>query len=106
MKLLLMALTAVLLASCGIGLPDYYEAPQEGYNYYSGAKEYGNHYCKVRVHSSETGKKVTLIGMIHIGDQSFYRQVDVELDKADLVLEEGIHGLPFICINKYLRIFL
>ena len=102
MKLLLMALTAVLLASCSSDLPDYYEAPQEGYNYYSGAKEYGNHYCKVQEFTHrETGKKVTLIGMIHIGDQSFYRQVDVELDKADLVLEEGIHGLPSFGINKY-----
>lgn len=96
----------LLLASCSTELPDYHEAPQDQYNYYSGGKLYGNHYCKVQKFTQEeTGKSITLIGMIHIADQSFYDQVDTELDKVDIVLEEGIHGLPSFGINKYFGLY-
>ena len=96
----------LLLASCSTELPDYHEAPQDQYNYYSGGKLYGNHYCKVQKFTQEeTGKTITLIGMIHIADQSFYDQVDDELDEVDVVLEEGIHGLPSFGINKYFGLY-
>ena len=92
----------LLLVSCQTELPDYRDAPETAYNYYSGAKKYGNHFCKVQEFThKENGKNVSLIGMIHIADPAFYKQVDEELDKADLILEEGIHGLPSFGISKY-----
>lgn len=93
--------SAVFLASCE-SLPDYHPAPVKEYNYYSGGREYGNHYCKVQSFThTKSGKKVTLIGMIHTADQKFYQEVDSILDEHDIILEEGIHGLQSFGIHKY-----
>jgi hypothetical protein len=102
-KLLFTLLGLAFVCSC-TSIPEeaLTEPPKDRYSYYSGAREYGNFYCKLQEFTQvETGKTVTLTGMIHIADQSFYTQIDKELDKADLILEEGVHGLPSFGINKY-----
>ena len=38
----------------------------------------------------KSGRTVVLIPMIHIGDAAFYRDVQAECDKADVVLMEGV----------------
>jgi hypothetical protein len=72
------------------------------YSYYSGSGELANYYCKVQhFNHPESGKTVTLIGMIHTADDSFYREVDQQLDQADIILTEGIYGLPSFGPFKY-----
>lgn len=103
MKLLIQALLLfpVIFCSCTSG-PDFKDAPEDSYDYYSGGEKYGNHFCKVQTLThTASGKKVTLIGMIHTADQDFYKNVDLILDKQDIILEEGIHGLPSFGIHKY-----
>ena len=94
-------ISALFLFSCTTE-PEFHEAPETGYDYYSGGSEYGDHYCKVQTFThTKTGKKVTLIGMIHTADQEFYRNVDQILDQQDIILEEGIHGLQSFGVHKY-----
>ena len=94
-------LCIILLTACS-SKPDYTDPPEYSYNYYSGGNKYGNHYCKVQSFTHiESGKTVTLIGMIHTADQSFFQRVDEILDEHDIVLEEGIHGLQSFGIHKY-----
>ena len=52
-------------------------------------------YCKSKefIRKSD-GRRVNLIGMVHIADPQFYRKVQEEIDKADVVLEEAVDGLP------------
>ena len=94
-------ISAIFLFSCS-SQPDYHPAPKKAYDYYSGGAKYGNHYCKVQTFThTQSGKKVTLIGMIHTADQKFYREVDSILDEQDIILEEGIHGLQSFGVHKY-----
>ena len=94
-------ISALFLFSCS-SQPDFHPTPERAYDYYSGGHEYGNHYCKVQTFThTESGKKVTLIGMIHTADQKFYREVDSILDEHDIILEEGIHGLQSFGVHKY-----
>ena len=92
----------ILLLSACSSSPDFNTPPETAYDYYSGGTKQGNHFCKVQsfVHE-KTGKSVTLIGMIHTGDESYYHKVDDILDSHDLILEEGIHGLPSFGVHKY-----
>ena len=93
--------SSILLSAC-TSQPDYKSPPETSYDYYSGAQKYGNHYCKVQTFTHiKTGKKLTLIGMIHTADDSYYKQVDKILDQYDIILEEGIHGLPSFGVHKY-----
>ncbi|NQZ59783.1 MAG: hypothetical protein HRT88_20210 [Lentisphaeraceae bacterium] len=95
----------ILFCSCQ-SLPEYHEKPAGKYEYYSGGTELGNHYCKIQyLRHQESNKTVSLIGMIHTADASFYKQIDEELDKADVVLNEGIHGLPSFGIHKYFSMY-
>lgn len=105
-QVLVLILCLSLLSSCS-SLPESHPQPVEQYAYYSGGKKLGNHYCKIQpFHHKETQKKVALIGMIHTADASFYKQIDQELDQADIVLTEGIHGLPSMGIHKYFSMYL
>src|SRR3989338_4046032 len=45
------------------------------------------------------GPKVTLVGMIHIGEPSYYQQVQERINQANFVLWEGIgnpHGDSYL----------
>ena len=46
----------------------------------------------VSFHHPSSNKQVIVVGMIHLGQQSFYDQVDQVCESADLVLSEGIRG--------------
>jgi hypothetical protein len=83
------------------------EIKKKGYAYYTGAEdEYGDFLCKVQSFThKESGKQVTLIGMIHTADMSFYKSVDQILDQHDLVLEEGLRGLPSFGVGKYFGLY-
>lgn len=62
------------------------------YHVYTGDKDKpGNGYTKLQEFvDPKSGRQVCLIGMVHVGDASFYRQVQQEMDKADIVLTEGV----------------
>lgn len=93
--------SALLLSAC-TSRPDFKQPPEFSYDYYSGAAKFGNHYCKVQSFTHiDSGKKITLIGMIHTADDSYYKKIDNILDEYDVILEEGIHGLPSFGVHKY-----
>ena len=61
----------------------------------------GNSYARIKENSFQlasksflptkgTGPKITLLGVIHIGEERYYREIQAILNKADLVLFEGI----------------
>lgn len=47
-----------------------------------------------RFRHPETGREVTLAGMIHLGDAAFYAKIDKLGDAHDVVLLEGVNGSP------------
>jgi hypothetical protein len=106
MRLTVLLSILLCLLSCSSKPEEVKEPPSHKYNYYSGSSEFGNHYCKVQkfIHG-ESGKTVTLIGMIHTADASFYTSVDNEIDKSDIVLTEGIYGLPSFGAHKYFSLY-
>jgi hypothetical protein len=60
-------------------------------------------YCRVqRFTHSESNKSVTLIGMIHMADSSFYDKVLNLSQKHDTSLTEGVHGNPTLSAHHYL----
>ncbi len=47
-----------------------------------------------RFRHPETGREVTLAGMIHLADPAFYAKIDSLGDRHDVVLLEGVKGSP------------
>lgn len=69
-----------------------------------GCAREGNPYARIKAGSFEVasktfvpvngvGPKITLLGAVHIGEKSYYEQLQRRLDRADIVLFEHI-GLP------------
>lgn len=69
--------------------------------FYGGCAREGNPYTRIKDNSFQVasksflpikghGPKITLLGMIHIAEEHFYREIRAILDRADLVLFEGI----------------
>ena len=60
-------------------------------------------YCRVQKFTHcESKKSVSLIGMIHMADSSFYDKVAALCQEHDLSLTEGVHGNPTLSAHHYL----
>ncbi len=67
--------------------------PEDAYETYTGSEErVGDFQVRVTEMSDAAGHTVVLFPMIHIGDAAFYKEVQAECDKADVVLTEGVGG--------------
>ncbi len=71
------------------------DLPESGFQFYSGSSSVaGDFYVGVTEYGDEQGRSVVLIPMIHVADAGFYDAVSEELDRADVVLAEGVRGTP------------
>ena len=105
MKKVLISFALILCAGCSsiskkVTKPTAY--PTKSFLFYSGDEEtLGDLYVrKSRLKHSKSGKIVTLFGMVHIGDRSFYQQVQEQVDRADLVLAEGVSGRSSLSLSS------
>ncbi len=97
-RLLAPLFAALLLSSCvstdleKLGPAKAPDTTTKAYDLYTGdGMKPGDSWLKLQVfRHPRTGREVRLIGMCHIADAAFYRDVQQELDKADIVLMEGV----------------
>lgn len=69
--------------------------PSARYHSYGRTEDAGDFRTLIRTfRHPRTGDTVTLMGMVHLADESFYARANAEIRKADLVLMEGVHGTP------------
>lgn len=107
----LLALLSIIVSLCSSckSKPDLYaktlkEIPKRAYIYALGEKGSPEALsCKLaRFSHPETGKSVSVLGMIHMADASFYDQVHhIGLDH-DLSLTEGVHGRPSLSPHNFI----
>ncbi len=107
MKRVLISLIAVFFTSCTTLTQKVEEPiafPTAKFLFYSGDENVlGDLYVrKSQLKHSASGKKVTLLGMVHLADQSFYRQVQQQIDSHDLILAEGVSGKTSLSISSFL----
>ncbi|EDM27145.1 hypothetical protein LNTAR_15787 [Lentisphaera araneosa HTCC2155] len=108
-KLLALLSIAVSLCSSCKSKPELYaktlkDIPERAYIYALGKKGAPEALsCKLACFSHpETGKSVSVLGMVHMADASFYDQVHhIGLDH-DLSLTEGVHGRPSLSPHNFI----
>lgn len=105
MKKVLISFALILLAGC-TSIPNKVEKPiaypTKKFLFYSGDENtLGDLYVREsQLKHSATGKTVTLLGMVHVGDQSFYQQVQQQIDSSDIVLAEGVSGKSSLSVSS------
>lgn len=59
----------------------------------------------IEMRHKDTGREVTLLGMVHYADGAFYDHVNALCDESDVVLIEGVRGSPslgpFLFVSTY-----
>ena len=66
--------------------------------------EFGLRTAVVDLAQPEDGRRLKLLGMVHIGDADYYRLIQQELDDCDVVFFEGVKGWPVWWITLSYRI--
>ena len=101
-KLLLLILLCMLSACAAPDVGPEQRLPESGYVFYTGTDDLaGDLYIGITdLEHADSGKLVVLVPMVHTGDADFFRLVQEELDRADVVafaeagriVAEGRHG--------------
>ena len=110
MKSAVFVLLTLFCFSCTSPAPEPPPEVDQSKNYYfqSETKEQGEGiYCRVQKFTHpETKKSISLIGMVHMADASFYDEIKKLCDKHDLTLSEGVHGNSSLSTHHYLLKYL
>lgn len=92
---------ALLLAACAFAplhaadAPAAKNEPVPYCRFGTGKNDKGDFEVLVRrFRNPETGREVTLAGMVHLADAAFYAKIDKLADAHDVVLLEGVKGTP------------
>ena len=95
-KLLIFILLCTLSACAAPDLGPEQMLPESGYLFHTGKDDLaGDLYIGITdLEHADSGKVVVLVPMVHTGDADFFRRVQEELDRADVVLMEGVWGAP------------
>ncbi|MDD7984557.1 hypothetical protein PQO01_06300 [Lentisphaera marina] len=107
----LVALLGIVVSLCSscqtkntIYAKELEDIPEQSYIYAIGEKGSPEALsCKLaRFHHPETKKSVSILGMVHMADGSFYDQVHHIGLKHDLSLTEGVHGKASVSPHHFL----
>lgn len=104
----LLAAICVATSSACTAIETEVPLPDKGYDFYTGNEEgQGDAYLRqVELTHPDTGTTIVLVPMIHIAEAQYYRAVQAEMDKADVVLLEGIGGSSSLGPMKLLTTYL
>ena len=100
-----LGLLIFFLGSCSTTQPDEEKVDHSKHYFFVTDTEKSGKglYCRAqRFTHSESKKSVTLIGMIHMADSSFYDKVSKLTQQHDLSLTEGVHGNSTLSAHNYL----
>lgn len=107
-SILLLALFAPGCFSPDVTDAELVPLPEQGFLFYTGTgDEAGDLYSGfTELTHVESGKVCVLVPMIHLAEAAFYGEVQQEIDRADVVLVEGVRGTPSLApllgLSKYI----